>query len=215
MSHVIRVVIAIAVLAATGSTRAQSNPEITLLAPLGTSIQTATAEQLASAVSKAIRSNPAAQAPAITAQAIGGLRGDEKAKAAAVTTSALKAGHGVDVVPIVKAASAANPSLAPTVAATTAGVFPKLAVPISGAAAEAAPTRAREIGECVAKCGPDYRDQIFEIIRCVSEDPEKDKKHKKCKKHEKCKKHKKCKKIKSPENCEFDDDDHDDGTRRW
>jgi len=145
MSHVIRVVIAIAVLVATGTSRAE------------------TAEQLAGAVSKAIRSNPAAQAPAITAQAIGGLGGEEKAKAAAVTTAALKA--GVDVLAVVQAASAANPSLAPTVAATTAGLFPKLAVPISGAAAQASPTQARGIGVDVAAIVPDQRDRIFDAIR--------------------------------------------------
>jgi hypothetical protein len=57
------------------------------------------------------------------------------------------------------------------VAATSAGLFPKLAVPISGAAAEAAPTQAREIGEEVAKCEPDDRERIFDIIRFVIKHP--------------------------------------------
>lgn len=129
MSHIIRVVIAIAVLAATGTTRAKSNPEISA-----------------------------------TAQAISRLSGEEKATAAALITAALKE-DGVDVLALVRAASAANPSLAPKVAATAAGQFAKLSVPISGAAAQAAPTQAKEIATSVAKCDPDKREQIFDAIR--------------------------------------------------
>jgi hypothetical protein len=122
--------IVIAVLAAaTGTTRAKGNPEISA-----------------------------------TAQAISRLGGEEKAKAAALITAALKE-DGVDVLTLVRAASAANPSLAPTVAATAAGLFAKLSVPISGTAAEAAPTQARAIADSVVKRDPDNRERIFDAIR--------------------------------------------------
>lgn len=115
-------------LAATGTTRAKSNPEISA-----------------------------------TAQAISRLSGEEKAEAAALIAAALKE-DGVDVLTLVRAASAANPSLAPTVAVTAVDLFPRLSVPISGAAAEAAPTEARAIAESVVESKPDRREQIFDAI---------------------------------------------------
>jgi len=170
MSHVVRAVIALAVLGIFGSAAAQNNPQIALSLPAGTTIQSATAEQLGTAVSKAIRANPPSEAAAITAQAIRGLKNDDKVKAAAVITAALKAGRGVDILAIVQACCAAKPSLAPTVAATAAALFPRLAMAISYVAAQAAPSEARAIALAVAAAVPDQRDLIFASIRSVWRD---------------------------------------------
>ena len=163
-SHAVQVIIAFGILAVTGIARAQSNAEVPLPLPAGVSIESATAKQLATAVGKAVRSNPS-QAAAIVAKAIGGLTSDDKEKAAAIITAALMAGKGADILAIVRAASAANPALAPTVAATAAELFPKLAAAIARAAAEGAPKEARAIALAVAEVVPDQRDLIFASIR--------------------------------------------------
>jgi ABC-type uncharacterized transport system substrate-binding protein len=129
VSNLIRVMIVIGALAAaTGTTRAQINPEISA-----------------------------------TVQAISGLSGEEEAEAAALITAALNE-QGVPVLTLVRDASAANPSLAPTVAATAAGLFPDLSVFIGRAAARGAPSQSREIATSVAVTDPDNREEIFDAI---------------------------------------------------
>ena len=164
ISSVFQVAAILGFLAVTGVAKSQSDSEVVLPLPSGISIQSATANQLAAAVSEAIRANPA-KAPEIVANAIAGLDSDDEEKVVAVITAALKAGKETDILRVVASAAAANPRLAPIVAATAAKLFPSLAAAISRAAAEAAPGQARAIALAVAAALPDQRDVIFASIR--------------------------------------------------
>ena len=164
MPYAVQIVIALAILVEAEIATAQNQPDVTLPFSAEVTIQSATSEELAAALRGAIRANPS-RSVAIVADVFGSLKSEEKAKAAAAITAALRAAPSRDILAIVRAAVAANPALAPTVAATAAELFPRLAAAISRAAAEAAPSQARAIALAVAAIVPDQRDLIFASIR--------------------------------------------------
>ena len=164
MPYAIPIVIALGLLVEAEVATAQDQPEVTLPLPAETTIQSATPQQLSKAIRGAIRANPS-RSIAIVARVFQSLGSEDKAKAAAAITAALMATPGTEILAIVRAAAAANPALAPTVAATAAQLFPRIAAAISRAAAEAAPGEARAIALAVAAIVPDQRDLIFASIR--------------------------------------------------
>jgi hypothetical protein len=160
ISHTVHAVVTLGVLAVTGVAGAQTNPEVTLSFPPGVTVASATAEQLGVAVFQAVKANPT-RAAEIAAPVIAGLKTGDKDQCAAVIAAALRAGKNMDLLAIACDASKANPSLAPTIAATAATIFPKLAREISRGATECAPGQARAIALAVAGVVPDERESIF------------------------------------------------------
>ena len=157
MSRLVQVIVALGVLAVTEIARSNPAP---LSLPPGVTVASATAEQLGAAVFEAVKAEPT-RAAEIVAPVIAELKAGEKDKCSAVVSAALRAAKNLDVLAFVCEASKANPPLAPTIAATAATIFPKLASQISRRATECAPGQARAIALAVAGVVPDERESIF------------------------------------------------------
>lgn len=133
--------------------RAQDTSAAAISLPAGVTIATATPDQLATAVSAAVKANPG-QAAAIVASVIGQLKRGDKEKAAAIITAVAAIVPNSSFPAIVYAAAKANPALAPTVAGAAAAAVPALAVTIARVASAAAPDQADAIAAAVTAAVP-------------------------------------------------------------
>jgi hypothetical protein len=157
MSRLVQVIVAVGILAVTEIARSNPAP---LSLPPGVTVASATPEQLGVAVAEAVKADPT-RAAEIVAPVLAELNAGDKDKCSAVIAAALRAAKNLDLLAFVCDASKANVSLAPTIAATAATIFPKLAQEIGRRATECAPGQARAIALAVAGVVPDERESIF------------------------------------------------------
>lgn len=126
---------------------------VSLSLPEGATIQSASAEQLASAVAAAVAKNPD-RAAEIVASVIGQLGDRDGAKASAIISAVISLPaiqqDGDKISALVHAAVVAKPAFAVEIAVAAATVAPTLAAPIAHAAVVAAPDQAEAITQAVA-----------------------------------------------------------------